>query len=167
MTFTRQHVEWLSLILFLAIVAVVFQQIGTDLVDQGIAEGDPFHNAAFFPRAVCILIIIAVMIRVVTLSMQMRQQSVTTDSDSIASQQLLRPFMLVCIFGLYLLFLDLLGYHLATAPFIAVTMIICGDKKPIPTVLYAVAVAFLIAFLFEKYLKIVLPGGMFAINIPW
>lgn len=165
MTFTRQHVEWLSLILFLAIVAIVFQQISTDLVKQGIAEGDPFHNAAFFPRAVCILIIAAVLIRVVTLTLQLRQETIV--GDSVAAKDLRWPFMLVCLFGLYLLFLDLLGYHLATAPFIAIAMIICGDKKPIPTILYSVAVALLIAFLFEKYLKIVLPGGMFAINIPW
>lgn len=165
MTFNRQHVEWLSLVLFLAIVAVVFQQISTDLVEQGIAEGDPFHNAAFFPRAVCFLIIAAVLVRVITLTTQIRHRS--AHSDTVGSGELLRPIMLILLFGLYLLLLDMLGYHLATAPFIATIMIICGDRKPLITMIYSVVAALLIAFLFEKYLKIVLPGGMFAINIPW
>lgn len=149
----------------MALVAVVFHQLNTDLVEQGIASGDAFHNAAFYPRAVAVLIIVFIFIRAVTLSIEIRNASQEGPATKVSD--LFRPAQLVLLFGLYLYLLGLLGYHLTTAPFIASVMIIGGDRKPIPTVLFSVAVAFLIAFLFEKYLKIVLPGGVFSLNIPW
>jgi putative tricarboxylic transport membrane protein len=158
-------VEWLALVFFLALVGVVFQQINTDLVAQGIAEGDPFHNAAFYPRAVALLILGAVFIRAAILTTEIKNTKQIVPEKRVS--EIFRPVQLVCLFGLYLYFLDILGYHLATAPFVALIMTICGDRKPLPTLLFSVSTAFLIAYVFEKYLKIVLPGGIFSINIPW
>ena len=165
MTLNRNHVEWLALVFFLALVGVVFQQINTDLVAQGIAEGDPFHNAAFYPRAVALLILGAVFIRAAILTTEIKNTKQIVPEKRVS--EIFRPVQLVCLFGLYLYFLDILGYHLATAPFVALIMTICGDRKPLPTLLFSVSTAFLIAYVFEKYLKIVLPGGIFSINIPW
>lgn len=165
LTLNRNHLEWLALVFFLALVGVVFQQINTDLVSQGIADGDPFHNAAFYPRAVAILILGAVFIRAVLLTAEIRDTGIKVTEERVSA--MFRPVQLVCLFGLYLYLLDVLGYHLVTTPFIAMIMIICGDRKPLPTVLFSLSTAFLIAFVFEKYLKIVLPGGIFSINIPW
>ena len=165
MTLSRNHVEWLSLVFFLSLVAIVFQQINTDLVKQGIAGGDPFHNAAFYPRSVALLIIGAVLIRTVTLTLEIRREELENQSRQVS--ELVRPVQLVCLFGAYLFLLDVIGYHLTTTPFIAMVMIICGDKKPLQTALFSISCAFLIAFLFEKYLNIVLPVGIFSINIPW
>jgi putative tricarboxylic transport membrane protein len=165
LTLNRNHVEWLALVFFLALVGVVFQQINTDLVAQGIAEGDPFHNAAFYPRAVALLILGAVFIRAAILTTEIKNTKQIVPEKRVS--EIFRPVQLVCLFGLYLYFLDILGYHLATAPFVALIMTICGDRKPLPTLLFSVSTAFLIAYVFEKYLKIVLPGGIFSINIPW
>ena len=165
MTLNRDHAEWLALAFFMILVGVVFHQAGTDLVEQGIAGGDAFHNAAFYPRAVAVLIAGAVIVRMVTLTAEIRNAPGAAAARQISD--LLRPALLVLLFGLYVYLLGVLGYHLVTAPFIALIMILCDDRKPVQTVTFSLAVAFLIAFLFEKYLKIVLPGGVFSLNIPW
>lgn len=162
---SRNHVEWLSLLFFLGLVGVVFQQINTDLVEQGIAGGDPFHNAAFYPRAVAILIMGAVFVRAASLTIEISKAK--SEVPTARHSELFRPLQLVCLFGLYLYLLDILGYHLVTVPFVALVMFICGDRKPVPTIVFSVSTAFLISYLFEKYLKIVLPGGVFSIYIPW
>lgn len=161
----RNQVEWLALVFFLILVGVVFQQINTDLVAQGIAGGDPFHNAAFYPRTVSILMLGVVFIRAAILTTEIKNTRLDVPERRVS--EIFRPVQLVCLFGVYLYLLDILGYHLVTAPFVALIMIICGDRKPLPTVLFSVSTAFLIAFVFEKYLKIVLPGGIFSTNIPW
>ncbi len=165
MTLNRIHAEWLALAFFMILVGVVFHQAGTDLVEQGIAGGDAFHNAASYPRAVAVLIAGAVVIRVVTLAGEIRGAS--RDVPAISVRYLSRPTVLLLLFGSYIYLLGLLGYHLATAPFIALVMVLCGDRKPVPTIAFSVALAFLIAFLFERYLKIVLPGGVFSLNVHW
>lgn len=149
----------------MSLAGTVFQQINTDLVEQGIASGDAFHNAAFYPQTVAVLILCTVFTRAVLLTIEMRKSDAELPATQVA--QLFRPAQILILFGLYLFLVGSLGYHLATAPFIAMVMIICGDRKPVPTLLFSLAVAFLIAFLFEKYLKIVLPGGIFSMNIPW
>ena len=165
MTLNRDHAEWLVLVFFMILVGVVFHQAGTDLVEQGIAGGDAFHNAAFYPRAVAVLIAGAVVIRMVTLASKNKDASRNAHSTSV--RDLLRPALLLLLFGGYIYLLGALGYHLATAPFIALVMVICGDRKPWATITFSLAMAFLVAFLFEKYLKIVLPGGVFDLHIPW
>lgn len=165
MTLNRFHAEWILIAFFMSLAGTVFQQINTDLVEQGIASGDAFHNAAFYPQTVAVLILSTVFARAVLLTIEMRKSDAELPATEVS--QLLRPAQILILFGLYLFLVGSLGYHLATAPFIAMVMIICGDRKPVPTLLFSLAVAFLIAFLFEKYLKIVLPGGIFSMNIPW
>lgn len=149
----------------MSLASTVFQQVNTDLAEQGIASGDAFHNAAFYPQTVAVLILCTVFARGVLLTIEMRKPN--AELPAIQVSQLFRPAQILILFGLYLFLVGALGYHLATAPFIAMVMIICGDRKPVPTLLFSLAIAFLIAFLFEKYLKIVLPGGIYSMNIPW
>ena len=165
MILDRNQAEWLILVFFMALVGVVFQQIGTDLQEQGIASGDAFHNAAFYPRVVALMMIGVAFIRAVALAVEVRKAQ--PDLPQVKAGELFRPLQLLLLFGLYLSLLDVLGYHLLTAPFIAVVMVIAGDRKLLPTAAFSLAVAFLVAFLFEKYLKVVLPGGVFSLNIPW
>lgn len=165
LTLNRIHAEWVLIAFFMSLAGTVFQQIHTDLAEQDIASGDAFHNAAFYPQTVAILILGTVFIRAVLLTIEMRNLEAEIPSRQVS--QLVRPAQILILFGLYLFLVGSLGYHLATAPFIAMVMIICGDRKPVPTLIFSLAVAFLIAFLFEKYLKIVLPGGQFSMNIPW
>ncbi|MEE9445726.1 MAG: tripartite tricarboxylate transporter TctB family protein [Cocleimonas sp.] len=165
MKLNRYYAEWLALVFFIALVAVVFQQISTDLVDQGIASGDPFHNAAFYPRGVAILIIVIVCVRVVQLTLEIKRNTAELPFKSL--HQLILPLKLVGLFSLYLYLLGVLGYHLTTMPFLFLVTYICGDRKIISNILFSTSVALLIAYLFENFLRLVLPGGVFSINIPW
>lgn len=165
MRLNRYHAEWLSLVFFLALVAVVFQQISTDLTQQGIASGGPFQNAAFYPRGVAILIIGIVCVRVVQLTREIKQNTAELPFKSL--QQLILPAKLVCLFGLYLYLLGVLGYHLTTTPFLFMVTYISGDRKIFSNMLFSFSIALLIAYIFEKFLRLVLPGGVFSINIPW
>ena len=165
MTLNRNHVEWFSLVFFMVLVGIVFQQVNTDLVEQGIAGGDAFHNAAFYPQAVALLILGAVFVRTFQLTIEIKNSDTGTSAKKVS--ELFRPLQLIILFSLYLFLLGILGYHLTTTPFIALVILVCGDRKPFQTVLFSLVAAFLIAFLFEKYLKIVLPGGVFSLNIPW
>lgn len=165
MKLTKNHAEGLSLLFYVTIVALIFQQISTDLTQQGIADGDPFHNAAFYPRAVAILIIGIVCVRVVQLGLEITRN--TAEAVSIRFGELVLPGQILVIFALYLYLLEVLGYHLVTAPFLALVTYICGDRKYVSNSLFSISVALLIAFIFEKYLRLVLPGGMFSFNISW
>ena len=42
-----------------------------------------------------------------------------------------------------------------------------GLRRPLEIILVGLGVSFVLAFMFEVFLKIVLPGGIFALNIPW
>ncbi len=165
MKLNRYYAEWLSLGFFLALVAVVFQQINTDLTQQGIASGGPLQNAAFYPRAVAILIIGIVCIRVVQLVLEIKQTTAELPFKSL--RQLILPAKLVFLFGVYLYLLGVLGYHLTTTPFLFLVTYISGDRKTLYNILFSASVALLIAYLFENFLRLVLPGGVFSINIPW
>ncbi len=165
MKLNRYYAEWLSLVFFLALVAVVFQQIGTDLKQQGIASGGPYQNAAFYPRGVAILIIGIVCIRVVQLTLEIKRNTKRLPFKSL--RQLVLPATLIGLIGLYLYLLGVLGYHLTTTPFLFLVTYISGDRKIFSNILISASVALLIAYIFENFLRLVLPGGVFSINIPW
>ncbi len=160
---SRTHAEWLAIVFFFALVGVVFQQISTDFVTQGIASGGPLDNAAAYPRAIAILILCLLAVRGVA---QLRtEQPATERATPIAT--LKRPAALLAVFALYLLSLNFLGYHLSTTPMIAIVMLLSGEREPIKILAFSAGFATLAAFTFEKFLRIVLPGGIFQLNIPW
>ncbi len=165
MRLNRYYAEWLSLVFFLALVAIVFQQINTDLAKQGIASGGPLQNAAFYPRGVAILIIGIVCVRIVQLTLEIKQNPAELPFKNL--RQLILPAVLIGLFGLYLFLLGVLGYHLTTTPFLFLVTYISGDRKIFYNILFSASVALLIAYLFENFLMLVLPGGMFSISIPW
>lgn len=165
MVIRRKHLTWLIVLFFVAIVSVVFQQIMTSMSEQGIATGGPYDNAAAYPRAIAILIGCLVAVQAV-ISLAKPEHSAGTESE-ITVSELKRPIVLLLIFGAYLAVLGLLGYHLTTAPMIFGIMVLCGVRPSISTVITSLTIAFVLAYAFEAYLKVVLPGGIFSFNIPW
>ena len=159
----RNLIGWLAVAFFFTVIAIVFQQIYTSMTEQGIASGGPYDNAAAYPQAVAIIIGVLVLV-------QAGFNFARPDSDDtteIALADLRRPAGLLLIFGVYLGLLGYLGYHLTTAPMIFAIMVLCGMRPSIVTAITALAIAFVHAFLFEVFLKVVLPGGVFSLNIPW
>jgi len=158
---TRKHAEWLVALFFSVVIAIVFYEIATSMAEQGIASGGPYDNAAAYPRAVAIGI---GMLLVLVLAIG---HAPAGDGDAIAIADLRRPAMLIVIFAIYLWALGYLGYHLATTPMLMAVMILGGARSPVEIVGISTGIAFTLAWFFEAFLKIVLPGGIFSLNIAW
>lgn len=148
----------------LIVVAIVFQQISTSMTEQGIATGGPYDNGAAYPRAVAIVIAVLVVLQLL-LSLLVKTDSQELTSASL--EQLKRPAATLLVFALYVAALTTLGYHLTTAPMIFALMWVCGARSYLKQVVVALVLAFAFAYIFEKVLNVVLPGGIFSLNIPW
>lgn len=162
---TSRHANWMVVVFLAIIIGLVFQQIHTSMVKQGIASGGPYDNAAAYPRAIAILIGIMLVAQGVGMWSQRRAKSAPGDTALVS--ELVRPALLIVIFGLYLFGLSTLGYHLSTTPMLVAVMLLCGVRKPHLLVAVSLGISFVFAFLFEFFLTIVLPGGYFGLNIPW
>ncbi|MEP0522144.1 MAG: tripartite tricarboxylate transporter TctB family protein [Hyphomicrobiales bacterium] len=165
MIIRKRHINWLIVLFFVAIVAVVFQQIHTSMSEQGIATGGPYDNAAAYPRYIAILIGLLVAFQV--FSRFVNSDEAGDSSTEYSISELTRPMFLLLIFGIYLGLLGVLGYHLTTAPMILAIMVLCGVHPSIYAAINALLIAFVLAYAFEVFLKVVLPGGIFSLNIPW
>lgn len=150
---------------FGAIIAVVFQQIHTSMTEQQIASGGPYDNAAAYPRIIAILI--GIMVAIQASFTFLKRKSSPEDQQAIAFSELKRPAALLIIFALYLGLLGTLGYHLTTTPMILAIMVLCGMRLSISTAAISFSIAIAHAYAFEVFLKVVLPGGIFGLNIPW
>lgn len=161
----NKQVNWLVIVFFAIIIAVVFQQIHTSMSEQGIATGGPYDNAAAYPRAIAILIGLLLILQA-TVSW-FKGNSADTEADELPIEQAYRPLALLGVFALYLGLLGVLGYHLTTTPMIVALLLVCGARPSVRIVVTAFLIAFTLAYFFEAHLKVVLPGGIYGLNIPW
>ncbi|BCH35383.1 hypothetical protein MesoLjLc_73130 [Mesorhizobium sp. L-8-10] len=166
MTINKALAEWLVVILFVAVVGLVFQQAATDMAAQGIASGGPYDNAAAYPKTIAIVLGILTFAQVM---IQLIRSRIAPDDDGnpVPLRQLVRPAALVVIFAVYLGCLDVLGYHIATPIMLAALMVLSGIRRPLAILLPAILISFGFAYVFEAWLKIVLPGGFLHINVAW
>jgi putative tricarboxylic transport membrane protein len=166
----RKKAEWLVLCFFAVTIAIVFQQILTDMTESGIASGGPYDNAAAYPRAVAVIIgvlmLILLMLRFVPVFNHNVKQKEEAESK-LSLTGLKRSILLLLIFALYLWALGFLGYYISTPLMIMGIMILSGLKKPLEVIPVSILISFFLAFMFEYFLKIVLPGGILRLNIPW
>jgi len=164
MNISSKHVNGMVIGFFLIIIVVVFHQIATSMTEQGIASGTPYDNAAAYPRAVAVLIGVLLLLQTIV-SLVTRQRHVENSNASVS--ELYKPAALLILFGVYLGLLGTLGYHLTTTPMIMGTMWLCEVRRIFTLLVSGLCISFVFAFLFEYFLKIVLPGGVFSLNIPW
>ncbi|MDE0765468.1 MAG: tripartite tricarboxylate transporter TctB family protein [Amylibacter sp.] len=165
MVINAKFLNWLVTAFFAVIIAIVFQQIATSMTEQGIASGGPYNNGAAYPRSISIAIMILVAGQIFV--DQFIASNAQKESNLHTIRDLRRPAMLLIIFAVYLGLLKFLGYHLTTTPLIFIIMLICGARSIIKLLFVAILVAFSFAFIFEEFLSVVLPGGIFSFNIPW
>jgi putative tricarboxylic transport membrane protein len=164
MKLTRNHAEWLVILLFVGLIAIVFQQISTSMTEQGIASGSPYDNAAAYPRAVAILMG-ALLLCIVAIRLVVSKSGAPV--PSLETSSLRRPVILLLVFAAYLGGLGTLGYHLTTPLLIMAILLISGIRNKWEIVLFGFGVSLFLAFMFEVFLNIVFPGGIFGLNIPW
>lgn len=160
---TQKHAEWLVVAFFAVLIGTVFYQISTSMTEQGIASGGPYDNAAAYPRAVailmgCLLAVLMVLGRVFPKE---------GEAAALAIDKLRRPTLLLGLFAVFLWSLGYFGYHISTPPMLMAIMVLGGLRRPLEILAVGVGVSLFLAFVFEVFLKIVLPGGIFALNIPW
>lgn len=155
--------------LFLAVIVTVFWQIGTDLEEQGIASGGPYDNAASYPRMIVVFmgVLVFLQLGVEFIKNSATAQSETSEAENIQPSDLRRAGLMLVVFAIYLMVLTTIGYHLATSPMIFAIMWICGMRNVLKLAIASVAIATGFAFVFEVFLNVVLPLGIWNIFIPW
>ena len=154
---------------FFAVIATVFWQIETDLHEQGIASGGPYDNAAAYPRIISVFIGILLVLQLLIELLQVKRVRQTQAAQTAITERsdLFRAGMMLVVFAIYLMSLTTVGYHLATTPMIFAIMWVCGMRNVVTLVLSSVAIATGFAFVFEVFLNVVLPLGIWDIFIPW
>lgn len=157
--------DWVVLIFFGAVVALVFQQISTSMVEQNIASGGPYNNSASYPRAVAVLI--SIFLPLALLTTRWEKTGAEAITENLTRETLKRPLSVVIIFVVFLLALPVLGYHLAAPGMLMGVMFACGLRGLCQVLLPGLTIPLIFAYIFEVYLKIVLPGGWLGLNIVW
>lgn len=159
---TARQAEWGALGAALAAAGAVFWQIRTVLAPQGMAEGGPYDNAAFYPGLVAAVLVLLVALQaLLQLGGRMRAEG------GVDLARLGRPVAVVALFGLYIAAVGPLGYHLATAPMLLAVMAVCGMRNWLAMAAIALGLSFGLAWLFETRLNVVLPGGVYGLNLDW
>ncbi len=168
MTSSRM-LNFLTLVFLLTVIVTVFWQIGTDLEEQGIAHGGPYNNAASYPRFIAIFmsILLALQFGMEFLKSKALSETEADQAANITPSDFRRAGMMLLVFAFYLLVLTTVGYHLATTPMIFAIMWICGMRNSFKMALSSIAIATGFAFIFEFFLNVVLPLGIWNIFIPW
>lgn len=154
----------LALGFLFAVIVIVFWQIETNFKEQGIASGGPYDNAASYPRTIAIFIGILLGLQLVIELLSGRTAAMAADVEA---SDLGRAAAMLVVFAVYLMVLTTVGYHLVTAPMIFAIMWICGMRNILKLLLASVAIATGFAFIFEVFLNVVLPLGIWDIFIPW
>ena len=155
--------EWLMLAAFIALGIFVYQQIYGPLTAQGNASGDPVNNAALFPRLVANLILglsalqlVQRLRRKVRVSAEFRHKA-TGDS----------AWRCLACFGMllaYLFALPLAGFYPATAAFLLALVVLLKARPIWFAVLVAVLITFVVGYVFEELLRVVLPQGRLGLS---
>jgi len=152
-----------------AVIVTIFWQIETDLTEQGIASGGPYDNAASYPRIIAVFVgvLLAFQFLIELLKGKPTPQKEALQATDVQPLDLRRAGMMLVVFAVYLTVLTTIGYHLATSPMIFAVMWICGMRNVPKLAISSVAIATGFAFVFEVFLNVVLPLGIWNIFIPW
>ena len=166
---SSRTLNFIALGFLLAVIVTVFWQIGTDLKEQGIASGGPYDNAASYPRSIAIFVavLLAFQFGIEILKGKAAPEAKGDRLMDIKPPDLGRAGMMLVVFAIYLMVLTTIGYHLATTPMIFAIMWNCGMRSASKMMLLSLAIATGFAFVFEVFLNVVLPLGIWNIFIPW
>lgn len=155
----RNFAEALFILLLVGGVLLVFYDVNTSMVEQGIAKGDAYQNAAAYPIVLSIILILCISLVIFRKLIFRNIEKTNLIFD-------LKHIQLFIIFCIYLIFLDMIGYHLLTPILLFITSFIYGERNWFITIIYSIIISLLIALIFEELLNVVLPVGVFEIALP-
>lgn len=166
---TRKIAECVVAMVFLAVVAIVFQQIATSMADQGIASGGPYNDAASYPRALAIAITVLLAIRFGLGVLRPKHMSAAKRNEETAmlGANPGRAAALLCLFAVYLVGLGTLGYLVSSLFLVATVLLLCGERNLLWLVVVPLIVTFGLSVVFGGVVSVVLPRGDFGIAISW
>jgi len=167
---SSRTLNFIALGFLLAVIVTVFWQIKTDLTEQGIASGGPYDNAASYPYAIAVFVGVLLVFQLLIELRKGKTEPLAEPPEAVEDIQpfhLSRAWMMLAVFAVYVMVLTTIGYHLATAPMIYAIMWICGMRRTLKMAISSVAIATGFAFIFEVFLNVVLPLGIWNIFIPW
>ena len=133
-------------------IAVYWLTLG--FATQGLSP-DPL-GPTFFPRALGIGFVVLGLILVIA---ALRQKGGEKRTEPILSRGNLRMLAVIGLCALYYLFMDDIGFILATILFVAAVMVITGERTWWKMGVSALAVSLILYFLFREILKVMLPIG--------
>ncbi len=155
----RNFAETLFILLLVGAILLVFYDVNTSMVEQGIAKGDAYQNAAAYPIVLSIILILCISLVIFRNLIFRNIEKTNLIFD-------LKHIQLFIIFCIYLIFLDMVGYHLLTPILLFITSFIYGERNWFITIIYSIIISLLIALIFEELLNVVLPVGVFEIALP-
>ena len=155
----RNFAETLFILLLVGAILLVFYDVNTSMVEQGIAKGDAYQNAAAYPIVLSIILILCISLVIFRKLIFRNIEKTNLIFD-------LKHIQLFIIFCIYLIFLDMVGYHLLTPILLFITSFIYGERNWFITIIYSIITSLLIALIFEELLNVVLPVGVFEIALP-
>ena len=155
----RNFAETLFILLLVGAIFLVFYDVNTSMVEQGIAKGDAYQNAAAYPIVLSIILILCISLVIFRNLIFKNIEKTNLIFD-------LKHIQLFIIFCIYLIFLDMVGYHLLTPILLFITSFIYGERNWFITIIYSIIISLLIALIFEELLNVVLPVGVFEIALP-
>lgn len=155
----RNFAETLFILLLVGAILLVFYDVNTSMVEQGIAKGDAYQNAAAYPIVLSIILILCISLVIFRKLIFRNIEKTNLIFD-------LKHIQLFIIFCIYLIFLDMIGYHLLTPILLFITSFIYGERNWFITIIYSIIISLLIALIFEELLNVVLPVGVFEIALP-
>jgi len=159
-----QHIAEIMVFLFMAVlVALVFHQIATSFVDQGIASGGPYNDAAAYPRFVAFAICLLIALRVFALIFF--SEDVSADSE--LHGNIGRAVLMLVLFGLYVCALPMVGFALSTVLFLVLAMKLGGIIGLVRPVAIAILSTVMVGLFFGNLLNVVLPRGVLNIIPQW
>lgn len=161
--------EGVAAAVFLTVVAIVFQQIATDMADQGIASGGAYNDAASYPRALAIAIAILLATQFGLGMLRRRRgeaQPMNEDAEALGANAV-RATALFGLFALYIVGLGTLGYLISSLILVPAVLALCGERKLLWLIVIPLIVTFGLSAVFGGLVNVVLPRGDFGIALPW
>lgn len=124
---------------------------------QYAGSGVNTYGPNFFPQVVSAMLLIA---SISLITQALRGKSLK-NFESINKDGLIRASVTLAMAIAYLFLMQYLGFYLATAVFLFITMKYLGLKSYLTTLLVSVSIATIVFGIFKIFLKIPLPEGLF------
>lgn len=152
--------DWIVWTLFISIPPLVLYQAATSLAEQGVASGGPLENAAVFPRTLAWILVGLCSIHALRLIAGRAEKPSPIEGTATTRIALVGT----SAFVVFLFVIGTLGYYVAVPLLLVVLMRLLGVGW-MRSALWATAMTLSVAFVFEGFLNVILPLGLWKITV--